>query len=342
MISKNLMRVVALSLVSLNFTLPGYANTYTETLYAEENLKSGAIPRVTVNVKGVNKNKGKITFSIKPGTASGHATIKAQISSGAGFLPNNTVILLQESNVKTNSGYYRYSGRFEADGYTYTATAVYDPDTESWTKTLVDQNGNDYTTGNWPNKNIKTIGTIETTKDIQFAIGQVDKYTSGTTHALGYFQSNVITTTDITTGEATVKETEVQTGDYVNASVSGNTLTISVNGKDTKFTPSSSSSMHYYHVNSIMTGTGSNYNNTGATGVDSLAAGVGTSASGILSSVAGSHSSVSGGTLENLGGVGATVYGAVNTVKVTKKFDGVANSVIGTLYIFGSWRLDLL
>ncbi|MBS7327831.1 MAG: hypothetical protein KIG68_03655, partial [Oxalobacter sp.] len=146
----------------------------------------------------------------------------------------------------------------------------------------------------------------------------------------GYFQTQTITkkvsgTMNATAEKDVTTETVVQTGDMVTVSKSedGNDLTISVNGEETTFSP-----VHYYSVNDGGSQQG-NYNNTGATGLDSLAAGVGASATGIISSVTGAYSSVSGGTLQNLGGVGATVYGAVNTVEVSGQFDGVANSVIG-------------
>ena len=65
---------------------------------------------------------------------------------------------------------------------------------------------------------------------------------------------------------------------------------------------------HYYSVNSMVTGTDSNYNNDGATGTDSLAAGVKAKAAGSYSTAVGNDSEAAKDSAVALGG-GAKAYG---------------------------------
>ncbi len=239
----------------------------------------------------------------------------------SGLYAWTTTITDQYGNVHTTSSINYMSIENPPADVTnvYTVKAKYEDG--NWSTSIVDQNGNPPT-----DPKMTTITGPTENKNLELKVGEVNKKKNG------YFMTNQVKTTGQVTGTEAVSQTTVQTGDVVTATVNANgtkhanddSLTIKVNGEEV----ANYTGVHYYSINDNGKH-GSNYNNTGATGVDSLAAGVGTSASGILSSVAGSHSSVSGGTLMNLGGVGATVYGAVNTVKVAKQFDGVANSVIG-------------
>ncbi len=159
----------------------------------------------------------------------------------------------------------------------YTVTAKYEGG--EWTTGIVDQNGNAPT-----DPKMTTItGPVEN-KELDMNIGEVNK------KANGYFMTNTIKTTGQVTGEVSESTATVQTGDVVTATVNKNgtnhanddSLTIKVNGEEVaKYT-----GVHYYSVNDGGSQQG-NYNNTGATGRDSLAAGVGASATGIISSVTG-------------------------------------------------------
>ena len=108
-------------------------------------------------------------------------------------------------------------------------------------------------------------------------VAEVNKKTNG------YFMTNTIKTTGQVTGKESKQEATVQIGDVVTATVNKNgtshanddSLTIKVNGEEV----AQYTGVHYYSVNDGGSQQ-SNYNNTGATGLNAIAAGPNANAKG--------------------------------------------------------------
>jgi hypothetical protein len=229
MIGKKLKISVTLALISLGLSLPVHAE-YVADQYAEDNLRSAPLTTDLVYSTGMNKKTGKYTIGIDQDNASQLKTVTIGINATSGFLPNSKMVLVQNSIAEkigdnVNPAYYTYTGKFKANGKTWTAKAVYNPDTAKWTTSLLDEDGK-------PDSQMKIqTGPYENT-DIKLEVGAVNKKSNG------YFVTNKITTTKQVSGKETTQEATVQTGDVVKTSVSSNgkMLTISVNGESTTFT----------------------------------------------------------------------------------------------------------
>ena len=329
----------ALALFAMSIALPVHAD-FPSDKYGESNLSSAAMTTYLNYSHGVDSDNGTYTFGISPQTASQLKTVSVGINGSSGFLPNGKMVLLQNSIVETlngerNWGYYTYTNKFKYNGKTYTATAKYDPDTDKWTTTILDEEGQPH-----PDIAIQSAQgdpAVYTNKDIKIEAGKVEKKSNG------YFVTNTIKTKDQVSGKEDLSEATVQCGDVVTISKSGTTsgmenFGIKINDESkAKF-----DAAHYFSY-SDNGNRASNYSSVNGPGVKplsiySVAAGVDTNVTAVLATATGSHSNIGGAIAAGINsqkpfqGIGATVYGAGNVIGALKTGfggDGAGNSVIG-------------
>lgn len=312
--NKKLKHSVALALFAMNIALPVHAE-YVADQYSENNLRSAPLTTDLNYSTGMNSKTGKYTLGIAQNNASQLKTVTVGINATSGFLPNSKMVLLQNSiaekiGTEVNPAYYTYTGKFQANGKTWTATAIYDPDKDKWTTSLLDEDGK-------PDKQMKIQSGPYVNTDIKLEVGAVNKKTNG------YFMTNKITKTNQVSGKQTSQEATVQTGDVVTATVNAvgtshandDSLTVKVNGQ----TVATYTGVHYYSVNDGGSHAG-NYNNTGATGANAIAAGPDAKAGGASSVAVGNtakalaDNAIAIGNGSNVSGENSIAIGTGHTV----------------------------